>query len=65
MDRMYRLKEGDTPASLAREGKGDPVELQKANKTWLDSTFYPWNPGQRMVVPMSWASLKGEYPSES
>lgn len=60
-DRRIRLQEGDTPESLAKAGGGNALELWRANDRWMQQPFYPWNPGQEMVVPPAWKPLPGEY----
>lgn len=60
-----------TPKDLAKEGRGEVIDLWEANKTWLTPGYssYPgeelafklWNPGQQMVVPPRWHAISGEY----
>lgn len=63
VERRYRLKPTDTPASLAAAGRGDQRELYESNRTWLSTEFLPWNPGQQMVIPAAWKAIDGEYPA--
>lgn len=63
MERRYRLKDGDTPDTLAKKGGGHKSELYMANKSWMASDFTPWNPGQQMTIPAAWNPIDGEYPS--
>lgn len=64
-ERRYRLKAGDTPESLARQGKGDARELWQSNRKWMSADFLPWNEGQQVTIPGAWASIDGEFAGES
>lgn len=52
MVRRYRLRDGDTPQSVAAMGKGDARELWQSNRTWMSADFLPWNEGQQVTVPI-------------
>lgn len=66
MDRMIRLKPNETAKSLAALGNGEPSDLGRVNKflTSDGSAYVPWNPGQQMIVPPTWAAMPDEYPSK-
>lgn len=61
MRRMYKLQQNESATDIAKRGGGEASDLHAANKTWLSSTFQPWNPGQAMVVPPNWKPIGGEY----
>lgn len=62
-ERWYKLQPNDTPGSLAKAGGGEVRDLKAANRflTGKDDELHPWNPGQQMVIPSTWASIRGEY----
>ena len=63
MDRRYKLRQDNKPATLATLGGGDTAELYAVNKAWgLQSNFTPWNPGMEVIIPPAWEPIAGEYP---
>ncbi len=67
MRRLYKLKAdetaAETPAQLATRGNGEVADLHAANPFMSrdGNGFYPWNPGQTMVVPPNWQPIADEY----